>query len=56
MTFVVSSKAKQSWTNVSGPPAWSIFAIKHRQATTKRRYDRKYMHILTVLLINMFKS
>ena len=49
MTFVASSKAKQSWTNVSGPPAWSIFAIKHRQATTKRRYDRKYMHILTVL-------
>ena len=46
---------------VSSPPAWSIFCqVKtHRQTDkiiTKRYYDRKYIHMQTVMLLNMHKK
>ena len=46
-------KAKKVKKNVSNPPARSIFCqmITHRQTnSTKRHYDRKYIHIHTIIL------
>ena len=46
---------------VSGPPTWSIFLPSEttqtdKQIITKRHYDRKYIHIQTVMLLNMHKN
>ena len=43
---------------VSGNSNWSIFCVvKHsdRQTIIKRHYDRKYIHIQTVMLLNTRK-
>ena len=45
--------------NVSGPPTWSNFAndnIDGQKPTTKRHYDRKYIHIQIVMLLIMYKN